>query len=73
MIGKRLSANLLEGNTLNFYKWEGNVKELLNATKAKVDTMANTWTAEEKKACMEETMSCFKYSGGLMVYFRGPQ
>jgi heme oxygenase len=74
MIGKRFSTKLLEGHTLKFYQWGGqNVKDLLNGTKQKVDVMATTWTEEEKQECREESMSVFKYSGGLMVYFRGPQ
>lgn len=72
MIGKRMSTSLLDGHTLNFYKWDGEVKELLGKTKTKVDALASTWTAEEKEDCMASTMDCFKYSGGLMVYFRAP-
>ena len=29
MIGKRMSAELLDGKTLKFYEWEGDVKEHL--------------------------------------------
>ena len=73
MIGKRLSDNLLDGKVLNFYQWNGDVNLLLDGTKKKIDLMANQWSEEDKKACLEETMSCFKYGGSLMTYISPPR
>lgn len=72
MIGKKMSDLLLEGTTLKFYQWEGDVKELLDATKSKIDVIANSWDADEKQACLEETMNCFRYGGALMTYMKPP-
>lgn len=81
MIGKRLSDQLLEGHTLEFYKWEraaaaaeaaggkvDGVKALLGAVQNNIDAMARTWSDEEKQQCCAETMACFKYGGSLMSY-----
>ena len=72
MIGKRMSDNLLNGHTLHFYQWEGEVKDLLDKTRIAIDTIAAGWNEVEKKECLEETMATFKYGGSLMSYMRGP-
>jgi heme oxygenase len=72
MIGKKMCDAFMEGNTLKFYQWDGDVKEYMKATVAQIDNIANTWTEEQKKVCLEETMSCFRYSGALMVYMSPP-
>lgn len=66
MIGKRMSDLLLGGEVLSFYKWEGEVKELLDGVRRNIDTIAESWSEVEKKECCEETMACFRYGGGLM-------
>ena len=72
MIGKKMSALLLEKQTLKFYQWSGDVKQHLDETKTKIDSMAVGWNAEERKACVEETMACFKFGGSLNSYLRDP-
>lgn len=72
MIGKKYSDMFFDGKVLNFYQWEGEVKDHMKATVAKVDELANTWNDEEKKACLDETAMSFRYSGALMVYLRPP-
>ena len=72
MIGKKMADKLLEGKILKFYQWEGDVKALLDETRKKIDSMALKWTPEEKQACLEETMACFRYGGSLMVYMKAP-
>ena len=72
MIGKRMSDKLLEGKTLAFYQWEGDVKQLLDEAKKKIDVIADTWTEQEKKECCEETMACFRFGGGLMASLKPP-
>ena len=34
----------------------------------RIDRMASMWTDEERKQCVEETPSCFKYGSALMSY-----
>jgi hypothetical protein len=34
--------------------------------------MAVSWNAEEKQACLEETLSCFMFGSSLMSYIRPP-
>ena len=57
---------------LRFYTWEGDVKQLLEDTKSKIDDIAATWSADEKQSCLEETMACFRFGGSLMVYLKPP-
>lgn len=52
--------------------WEGDVKQLLEDAKSKIDVIAETWSAEEKQACLEETIACFRFGGSLMVYLKPP-
>jgi heme oxygenase len=72
MIGKKLSDKLLEGKTLKFYEWEGDVKVLLDTVRHNIDAMAETWSPEEKFACLEETGETFRQGGSLMVYMKPP-
>eukprot|EP01036_Dinobryon_divergens_P024008 gene24008-32415_t len=72
MIGKRLGDLLLDGKVLRFYMWDGDVKQLLEDAKSKIDVIAETWSAEEKQACLEETIACFRFGGSLMVYLKPP-
>lgn len=72
MIGAKMAELLLEKKVLKFYSWEGDVKQLLDETRGKIDVIANTWTAEEKQQCLEETMPSFKYGGMLMSALKPP-
>lgn len=73
-IGRMMADKLLDGRTLHFYQWSaGDVdSELLPSLRCKIDTMAASWTREEKDACLRETQDCFKYSGGLLDHIRRP-
>lgn len=72
MIGKKMSDKLLESKTLKFYEWDGDVKVLLDEVRHKFDILASTWNQDEKQACLEETMACFRYGGSLMTYMKAP-
>eukprot|EP01041_Mallomonas_annulata_P007746 gene7745-15844_t len=72
MIGKKMSDKLLEGKTIKFYQWEGDVKVLLDNVRQSIDVMATTWNETEKQECLEETMACFRYGGSLVQYMRAP-
>jgi len=71
MIGKRMSAELLDGKTLKFYEWEGDVKEHLARVRERINEGAEGWTREEKDKCLEETELSFKYSGALLREIAG--
>ena len=66
MIGKQVSEAALDGWMGKFYKWEGNVKDHLNKVRESLNTMAKSWSEEEKQACLEETPATFKASGSLL-------
>lgn len=72
MMGRRLADALLQGKTLAFYQWEGDVKELLEGVRRSIDQLAQGWSQEERQACMEETQSCFDFGGSLMSYMKAP-
>merc|ERR1712046_3587 len=66
MIGRKMSDMLLDGATLEFYQWNGEVSDLLDVVRDDLNAVAETWSREEKDACLEETEKAFKYSGLVM-------
>ena len=68
MIGRKMSAELIEGKTLKFYQWQGveDVKELMEPVRASINDIAEGWDREMKDTCLEETELSFKYSGALL-------
>lgn len=66
MIGKKVSEMILDSTTLDFYKWDGDVKDKLSAVKDKINELADSWTREQKDHCLEETHLSFKYSGDIL-------
>ncbi|GAQ79033.1 Heme oxygenase [Klebsormidium nitens] len=66
MIGRKVSEMILEGRELEFYKWDGELSELLDKVKLKINEVSNDWTREEKDKCLQETELSFKYSGSLL-------
>lgn len=73
MIGAKMSKLLLDGRTLHFYQWEGDVKQLLESVRQNIDAMAASWTQPQKDACLEETQRSFQFGGSLLAPLRGPQ
>ncbi|RYG65570.1 biliverdin-producing heme oxygenase [archaeon] len=72
MIGKKMCTMLLDGHSLKFYEWDGDMKVLIEQTKHQIDLLALTWSAQDKKACLEETLACFKYGGDVMAAIKPP-
>jgi heme oxygenase len=66
MIGKKIAGQLLNNQALEFYKWEGDLKELLQNVRDKLNKVAEGWTREEKNHCLEETEKSFKLSGEIL-------
>lgn len=71
MIGKQMSALLLDKKTLEFYKWDGDINEIKGRVKDDIEKMAASWTREEKDQCVDATAATFKYGGGLNSYLSG--
>jgi len=73
MIGKKMSNLLLEGRTLDFYSWDGDVdKVLLPALRLRIDELVDTWTREQKDACLAQTADSFKFGGALLQHISRP-
>lgn len=66
MIGKMVSDRLLDGKNLSFYQYEGDIKELLNDVRTKIDATATEWSRDQKDHCLQETEKSFKYSGAIL-------
>lgn len=71
MIGKQMSALLLENKTLEFYKWDGNLAQIKAAVKADIEAMVMEWTREEKDKCVDQTEAAFRGGGALNGYIDG--
>ncbi|KAI4377148.1 hypothetical protein MLD38_014828 [Melastoma candidum] len=66
MIGKMVAEKLLDKKELEFYKWEDDLKRLLQYVKDKLNHVSQSWTREEKDHCLDETERSFKYSGDIL-------
>ncbi|XP_039142607.1 heme oxygenase 1, chloroplastic-like [Dioscorea cayenensis subsp. rotundata] len=66
MIGKKVAEKLLDNKELEFYQWEGNLSQLLQNVREKINQVSNSWSREEKDHCLEETEKSFKYSGEIL-------
>jgi len=66
MIGNKISEMLLDGQSLKFYQYDGEVQDLLDDVRRKINALAETWTPEQKSHCLEETENSFKFSGQIM-------
>lgn len=71
MIGKKMSKLLLDGETLEFYKWGENVNELKPRVKNLIEELAKQWSREERDNCINATAGAFKGGGGLNGYLFG--
>ncbi|XAR66896.1 Heme oxygenase (biliverdin-producing) [Bertholletia excelsa] len=66
MIGKKVAEKILNNKELEFYKWNGDLKQLLQNVRDKLNRVAESWTREEKNHCLEETEKSFKFSGDIL-------
>ncbi|KAL5729609.1 heme oxygenase (biliverdin-producing, ferredoxin) [Ranunculus cassubicifolius] len=66
MIGKKVAEKILNSKELEFYKWDGELSQLLNNVREKLNTVAQSWSREEKNHCLEETEKSFKHSGEIL-------
>jgi heme oxygenase (biliverdin-producing, ferredoxin) len=66
MIGKAVSDRILDGAELDFYTYNGDVKELGDKVKEDLEAVAQSWTEEDRQRSVEQTPEAFKYSGALL-------
>ncbi|KAI9190946.1 hypothetical protein LWI28_001206 [Acer negundo] len=66
MIGKKVAEMILDNKDLEFYKWDGDLSQLLQNVRDKLNQVAESWTREEKNHCLEETEKSFKFSGEIL-------
>jgi heme oxygenase len=73
VVGKGLSKRLLNDAPLEFYQWKsGNMQELKKEFCEKIDSIAEKWTADEKKDCLGECLTTFRFAGSLLKYVTVP-
>ncbi|PPD66335.1 hypothetical protein GOBAR_DD36793 [Gossypium barbadense] len=66
MIGKKVAQQILNNRELEFYKWDGDLSQLLQNVRDKLNKVAESWTRDEKNHCLEETEKSFKHSGEIL-------
>ncbi|KAK9842217.1 hypothetical protein WJX81_001029 [Elliptochloris bilobata] len=66
MIGTKVAGMLLDGRELEFYRYDGEVREKLDAVRERLNEVAEGWSREQKDRCLAETEKSFSYSGGLL-------
>ncbi|KAL3629572.1 Heme oxygenase 1 [Castilleja foliolosa] len=66
MIGRKVSETILNGKELEFYKWDGDLSQLLQNVRDKLNIVAENWIRDEKDHCLEETEKSFKFSGDIL-------
>lgn len=66
MIGRKVAEKILNKKELEFYKWDGDLSQLLQNVREKLNKVAENWTREEKNHCLEETEKSFKFSGEIL-------
>jgi len=71
MIGKQMSALLLDNRTLEFYKWDGNINKIKADVKNSIEELAALWSREEKDLCVGATAGAFQGGGMLNAYLMG--
>ena len=71
MIGAQVSKMALDMWMGDFYKWDGEVSQIVEGVRGKINGVADEWSREDKDACLRETARTFKYSGGLLKELAG--
>lgn len=71
MIGKKMSKLLLDGKTLEFYKWDDDINTIKGSVKESIESMAAGWSREEKDDCVNQTGFAFRGGGGVNFNLSG--
>jgi len=65
MIGKKISALLLDKKKLEFYKYDGNVNKIKGDIKKDIEKLAASWTKEQRQQCVDATAAAFMGGGSI--------
>nr|DAD21699.1 TPA_asm: hypothetical protein HUJ06_023162 [Nelumbo nucifera]DAD21849.1 TPA_asm: hypothetical protein HUJ06_023312 [Nelumbo nucifera] len=63
---RKVAEKILNNKELELYKWDGDLSELLQNVREKLNKVAEGWSREEKNHCLEETERSFQYSGEIL-------
>ncbi|KAM4121786.1 hypothetical protein ACB094_01G032800 [Castanea mollissima] len=66
VIARQVSKKLLEGRELEFYRWEGNVAELIKDVREKLNMLGEHWCRDEKNRCLKEATKAFRFLGQIV-------
>ncbi|CAN6216397.1 unnamed protein product [Urochloa humidicola] len=65
LIGKKIAEMTNLHKELEFYRWEGNLSELQQNVRNKLNQVASTWSQEERDRCLDEMEKSFVCSVDL--------
>ncbi|KAE8038156.1 hypothetical protein FH972_010692 [Carpinus fangiana] len=66
VIARQASGKLLEGRELEFYRWEGDVPELMKDVREKLNMLGEYWIRDEKNKCLKEATKSFRFLGQIV-------
>ncbi|KAK9270293.1 hypothetical protein L1049_025871 [Liquidambar formosana] len=66
VIARQVSEKLLEGRELEFYRWAGDVPELLKGVRDKLNILGEHWSRDEKNKCLREATKSFRFMGQIV-------
>ncbi|XP_062174124.1 probable inactive heme oxygenase 2, chloroplastic [Alnus glutinosa] len=66
VIARQASEKLLEGRELEFYRWEGDVPELMKDVREKLNMLGEHWIRDEKNKCLKEATKSFRFLGQIV-------
>lgn len=61
VIARQAADKLVVGRELEFYRWEGDAKELLKEVRVKLNRLGEHWCRADKKRCLSEAAKSFKH------------
>lgn len=71
MIGAQLSKMCLDMWMGDFYKWDGEVSDLVNGVRGRINDFTAGWSRADKDVCLRETPRTFAFSGQLLKQLTG--
>ncbi|KAI4336954.1 hypothetical protein L6164_015420 [Bauhinia variegata] len=66
VISRKVSEKILEGQELEFYRWEGDVQQLLKGVREKLNMLGEHWSRDEKNRCLREATKSFRFLGQIV-------
>ncbi|CAK7347581.1 unnamed protein product [Dovyalis caffra] len=67
VISRKVSYRLLQGRELEFYRWDGDVQELLKGVREKLNMLGEHWSRDEKNKCLKEATKSFRRTYGIDI------